>query len=280
MILTTLSHIRIEVQDRVRRAVSEANENDQRDIDRMRQVILAQFAILDRIYPSSDTADNQAVTDLHNHDEMKFDNLDEEETWIDADISSSKLPAGPQAFPSPPSSDDDIVHVDPPEKRKLPLPSTFKRTDDLLRNAEVESRLLQAGKILAVLRDLIAEKSFLFSHVIRIAPRKGVRTRARSEIAKLNDKIGYYCRVYTYCRIALVHLGANNEILSRFRIMERRDIASSGALLNPNEPGSSSHRLSWIWQTGHQADDSNSTGLYECTTSKYFTFNQHLPLSI
>ena len=241
----------------------------------MRQVILAQFALLDRIHPSSDTADNLAVTDLHDYNEMNFDNLDMEETRIDADISSGKLPADSQAFPPPTSSDDDIVHVDPPEKRNLPLPSKFQRSDDVLCRAEVELRVLQAGKILAVLRDLIAEKSFLFSHVIRIAPRKGVRTRARSEIAKLNVKIGYYCRVYSYCRIALVHLKANNDILSRYRIIERKDIASSGALLNPNEPGSSTHRLSWIWQTGHRAEDSNSPGLYECTASKYlfYTYN-------
>lgn len=260
----TPSTIRIEVQDRVRRAVSEANENDQRDIDRMRQVILAQFAILDQMYPTNIPAGNGAVNDLHSQDEVEFDNLDEENTRRFADNSLGELPSERMAFPSSPKGDEDIVNVDPPEKMRLRLPSRVGESDDICRTAERELRLLQAGKILSALRDLIAEKSFLFSHVIRIAPRKGVRTRARSEIAKLNDKIGYFCRLYTNCRVAMVRLGADDEILSRYRILERKDIASSGALLNPNEPGSTTHRLSWIWQTGHQADNSNSQGLYEC----------------
>lgn len=265
--INNLSKFRIEVQDRVRRAASEANENDQKDIDRMRQVILAQFAILDRLCPTSQSAVTPTVHDVNNQDEMEFDNLDEFETRNDTDISTSDLPNDPQSFFSSPSAENDVVPVDPPEKKKLPLPSSFERSDALICSSEVELRLLQAGKLLAALRDLIAEKSFLFSHVIRIAPRKGVRTRARSEIAKINDKIGYYCRVYTYCRSAMVRLGADDNILSRYRVLERKDIASSGALLNPNEPGSSTHRLSWIWQTGHRADNSNSQGLYECRAS-------------
>ena len=264
-----MSKIRIEVQDRVRKSVSDVNENDQKDIDRMRQVILAQFSILDRICPTSLTAVNQADNNPNNLDEMTFDNLDLDENWNDGDTSTSNLPSGPPSFLSSPAADDDVVHVDPPEKKKLPLPSTFEQSDGFPCSSELELRQIQAARILAALRDLIAEKSFLFSHVIRIAPRKGVRTRARADIAKLNDKIGYHCRVYTHCRIAMVSLGADDEILSRYRILERKDIASSGALLNPNQPGSTTHRLSWIWQSGHRADNPNAQGLYECKTSIY-----------
>jgi hypothetical protein len=34
----------------------------------------------------------------------------------------------------------------------------------------------------------------------------------------------------------MVCLGADDEILSRYCILEQKNIASSGALLNPNEP--------------------------------------------
>ena len=233
----------------------------------MRQVIMAQFAILDRICPSSHTAATLSVNPHDIQDETIFDNLDMDETLYDA----GNLPSDPQSFHPSNSAENNDVHMDPPEKKRLPLPSTFERSEGLPCSSEMELRLIQAGKILAALRDLIAEKSFQFSHVIRIAPRKGVRTRARAEIAKLNDKIAYYCRVYTHCRMAMVRLGADDEILSRYRVLEKKDIASSGALLNPNEPGSTTLRLSWIWQTGYQADNSNAQGLYECKVSIYIS---------
>jgi hypothetical protein len=130
---------------------------------------------------------------------------------------------------------------------------------------ELDLRLDQAARIISGLRDLIAEKSFQFSDVIRVAPRKGVRTRARSTIAKLNNHIAYHCRVYNHCRAALVKLGANDATLTKYRTLQRNDIGSSTALLNPNEPGSTtSHRLSWIWQSSRTTEDETSVGLYEC----------------
>jgi len=122
----------------------------------------------------------------------------------------------------------------------------------------------QAAASLAALRDLIAEKSFQYSHVLRVAPRKGVRTHACSVIAQLNHRIGYHCRVYNRCREAMEKLEADNITLQTYQILQSQDIRSSTALLNPNEPGSTRHQLSWIWQSGLSSTPTNSEGLREC----------------
>lgn len=99
------------------------------------------------------------------------------------------------------------------------------------------------------IRNLIAEKSFQFSHVIRVSPRKGVTTRARAAVRKLNNQIAEHCRFYSRCRSSLVILGAETSTLSQLKVLNPVDVIASTAVLNPNEPGSTRIKLSWIWQT-------------------------------
>lgn len=265
-----VNYYRIEVQDLIRRSSKDPNENDQRDVDKMCHVIIAQFAMLDRLQPSTTSAVQSTDTSHDSREESKFDNLDDE---IDPNLSGNDqgLPASTDEteHDAIDGSADNILR---PERKILPIPSQSISDGNVYRKAELDLRLVQATKILTALRDLIAEKSFQFSHVIRVAPRKGVRTRARSAIAKINNHIAYHCRVYDRCRAAILKLGANETTLNKFRSLQRQDLASSTALLNPNEPGSSNHRLSWIWLSGRTADDQDSLGLQEC---KFF---YHLPI--
>src|SRR5271156_7019067 len=99
------------------------------------------------------------------------------------------------------------------------MPSTWGSGDNMYRQVELQLRLKQADKCLQALRDSIADKSFQYSHVIRVAPRKSVRTRARATIAKLNHVIAYQCRVYARCRAAMVILGADATTLNKYQIL-------------------------------------------------------------
>lgn len=157
-----------------------------------------------------------------------------------------------------------VIRLVQPERKIVSLPSTWTSADNYLRQLELDLRIAQAARVLSALRDLIAEKSFQFSHVIRVAPRKGVRTRARSVIAKINDRISYNCRVYDRCRATMVKLNADDTVLNKFQRLERHDVTSSTALLNPNEPGSSNQRLSWIWLNGRTVAHEDSLSGYEC----------------
>ena len=136
----------------------------------------------------------------------------------------------------------------------------------MYRQVELQLRLKQADKSLQALRDTIADKSFQYSHVICVAPRKGVRTRAQATITKLNFQIALHCHVYAKCRAAIARLGTDEVVLNKYCILLKEDVKSSSAILNPNEPGSTRHQLSWIWQTG---DSIQGSGIRECKVPAY-----------
>jgi len=153
------------------------------------------------------------------------------------------------------------------ENRPLPLPSYIAQ-DKELSDIELQLHQQQASRILLSIWSTVADKSFQYSHVLRVAPRKSVKTRARSAITKLNSKIATDCCIYNHCCSAMVRLGADASILHQFKLLTRADVKASTALLNPNIPGSSSIRLSWIWEHGSVVQTGSSDSLLECM---YFT---------
>ena len=118
-------------------------------------------------------------------------------------------------------------------------------------NLELSHCITSAEDQLNQIWNLIAKKSFQFSHVIHISPHKRVTTRARSAVKKLNTQIAEHCHFYAQCRSSksLVILGAKPAILSQFKVLNPVDIVGSTAVLNPNLPGSTKIKLSWIWQS-------------------------------
>ena len=117
------------------------------------------------------------------------------------------------------------------------------------RNLEIKHRATMANEQLNHIRNLIAEKSFQFSHIIRVSPRKSITTRARGAVKKLSNQIAEHCWFYARCRASLLILGADESILSRFKVLNPVDIAGSTAVLKPNQPGLTKLKLSWIWQS-------------------------------
>jgi len=169
------------------------------------------------------------------------------------DIMNEPVPAGPNAPPDPVPNRP--VSIDPPqiEDQLIPLPSNGN-IGPAYAELEISYRITHADHHINRIRVLIAEKSFQYSHVIRVSPRKGVNTRSRAEVKKLNLEIAVHCRLYTQCRARLVRLGANPATLNRFQLLTTEDVKASTAVINPNEPGSTRLKLSWIWQTagGHR----------------------------
>ena len=155
----------------------------------------------------------------------------------------------------------------------IALPSNGT-TSEVYRDLEIRYRVSVAEDQLNSIRNLIAEKSFQFSHVIRVSPRKGVATRSRAAVKKLNNEIAEHCRMYTRCRSCLFTLGADESVLSRFQILNPTDIAASTIVINPNEPGSTRITLSWIWQTSsrHILSFSGTSG----STAENITQNENV----
>ena len=164
---------------------------------------------------------------------------------------------------------EDLVPV---EKQTLHIPSNHNVTpghDDV----ELALRKNQARSHLHQLRDLIAEKSFQYSDVLRKAPRKGVRTRARGTLKGINTQISLHCQVYSNCRTRLIQLGADELTLQGFRELRKEDVKASTAVLKPNARGSKALKLSWIWSDvsrhvllvpGAELPESDAATILEC----------------
>ena len=134
------------------------------------------------------------------------------------------------------------------EDQIISLPSNGNISNDY-QDLELTHQILNANNHLNRLQDLIAEKSFQYSHVICVAPRKVVTTRSRAMIKKLNHLIAQHYRMYSRCWSCLVSLGAEHSILSQLKVLNPKDVKASTVILNPNKPGSTRIKLPWIWQT-------------------------------
>jgi len=124
----------------------------------------------------------------------------------------------------------------------VPFPSNGNM-DIRYRNHELTLWSFHAEHHLSRIRELIAEKSFQYSHVMCVSPCKGTTTRSHASVKKLNTEIVLHCRMYTRCQARLVILGGDQ---SHFKVLTPDDVKASTAIINPNESGSTRLKLSWI----------------------------------
>lgn len=240
----------MEVRDRVTRLKSDPREESRLEVEKLRQALTTNLVSLQSLQSTLSYTASINPHDMEVSEEESFDNLDDE---VNVPIEES-----PVAEP------DDIAI--PPERRTISLPSNQSHSRQY-RSAELSLRVKQATRYLAALREVIAEKSFQYSHVMRSAPTKSVRTRSRAVISKVSDRISHYSRVYNRSRAAMVRLGADESTLTKFRVLSREDVKASTAILNPNIPGASSLRLSWIWEMGAKSSGSAPNNMRECKSS-------------
>jgi len=173
------------------------------------------------------------------------------------EIVNEPLPAGPDTPQVPVPGPATILSDSPTsplpiEEQPISLPSNGN-VPAIYHELELSHRISHADHHLNRIQDLIAEKIFQYSHVICVAPRKAVNTHSRAAVKKLNLEIALHCRLYSQCRTRLLRLGADLATQSQFRVLTPDDVKASMAVVNPNEPGSTQLKLSWIWQTagGH-----------------------------
>ena len=161
-------------------------------MERLRQILTAEFLLLQTLLDArgeGSTGDNGNTDD---GDPTAFDNLDDNPDEPEPES---------HARPGYTLIDVDVL---PPERKIIMLPSTHLLAGHPDREVELTLRIEQATRYLAAIRESVAEKSFQYAHVMRKAPSKDVRTRSRTVIAKLNERIAMRCRVYERARSALV----------------------------------------------------------------------------
>jgi len=242
---------RIDVRDRVKRLQKEPREDCRLEVERLRRILTTDLILLQSLHSAlNNAAARNDVEDPRNASFEEFDDDDgEAESFVAYEVFECTDP------------DLDL----PPERVPLHLPSSHDTpARHKFRPAELDLRVKQATRYLAALRDAIAQKSFQYSHVMRSAPSKGVRTRSRTAIIRINDQVAQFSRVYCQARAAMVRLGVDERTLTKFKLLSRDDVKASTAILDPNIPGSSTIRLSWIWETGPRVSGSAPDAIREC----------------
>jgi hypothetical protein len=251
-----LSSYRIDLQDDIRHIPCDSSD----DSIQKRRANLAM--LLCQLKQHQDIAGVFGVGEVSQSEEneCQFDDLDDAE---------------PAAITEATTADEPT----PIERQPIHLPSNDPAHQHF-QDLELSLRTEQANRHLDRLRQLISEKSFQYSHVIRDAPTSSIKTRSRATLTSLNRRIAHHSRVYNRCRAAIARLGADEHTLGLYRELSRKDLHASTAILDPNMPGSSSIRLSWIWghhpaaigSAGHGAD---AAAVQECT-SPFFAYSYFL----
>ena len=247
---------RLKLKAKVRHLRRNPGEVDRQKIESERYELSALFLQLKQMQQEAGVAEPNSINSETSDSVDVWDDLAFDPVPIAAEIISpsadhvlaSTVAANPGPQPASRARPPTRVGPVPIEDQILALPSNGN-ISNIHRDLETSHRVTIANEQLNNIRNLIAEKSFQFSHVIRVSPRKSVTTRSRAAVRKLNNEIAESCRRYTRCRDSLFVLGAENTILSRFKVLNPPDVSASTALLKPNEPGSTSIKLSWIWQS-------------------------------
>lgn len=246
------------MQDLAKRLEKEPREEAKKDVEHKIHSLSCEFERLDALQRRAVAATGELRE--FNEEQEDFDNIDDEVLTVDSSLQEDAL--------GPDETGGRIV----PERRPLHIPSTCLTQEHPLSKLELVLRKQQANRYVIALREVIAEKSFQFTHIIRVAPRKSVVTRARNTILKLNYQIAYYSKVYNRCRAALLRLAADEDTMDLYRKLTPQDVKASSAVVDPNSPGSTTLSLSWIWQTstagvltaGAPAAGASSAKLREC----------------
>ena len=214
---------RIQLQDIVRRSPSHV---DQEIIDEKREALAAMFVQLTDLQSAAGIIENKGKEKAVLDDETEYD--DYEEPTVKA-----------------------VTHLTPIERKTIVLPSNGNvESNPSASDLEIKFRKMQAHSQLNRIRDLIADISFQFSHVIRGQIRKNIRTRSQKRVKSLHNELTLHARIYTRCRNHLVALDCGHSTLGQYRELKKEDLKSSTAILEPNQPGSTSLKLSWIWHSG------------------------------
>jgi hypothetical protein len=230
----------------VRRLVSDPRQEDNDAIEKKRQALASLLIQLKNLQASAAVTDitlSQVQLVQDEESETTFDDTDPDSEAASDPGTGTGTGTGSIPFPNPNPT------IIPVERQILTLPSTHHFSEDLA-NVEITLRTKQAKNQLTRVRDIIAEISFRYSHVIQGNNNKGVQTRSRKEIKSLRNTLVLHARIYSRCRNKLAALHCNPSLLRRFRLLTKDDIKASTAIINPNQLGSTRVKLSWIWHTG------------------------------
>ncbi|THH05989.1 hypothetical protein EW146_g9755 [Bondarzewia mesenterica] len=112
------------------------------------------------------------------------------------------------------------------EKMSLSLPSTFSPAKcmekglERMAKQELELRKGQANDALHHIWIALGHKFFLFQNSVRQAKSQRKKTQAWNEVTALEGNVREYARIYSACRLTMLHLEADDDILTMYKELD------------------------------------------------------------
>lgn len=157
-----------------------------------------------------------------------------------------------------------------PEESCLSLPSQLgasaieRRGWGHIAEVELQLRQGQANDALHEIRVAIGHKSFLFRNRVRPSNSQQTKTRAWGEVQVVAKMVARHARVYTQARRAMERLGANGDILAKYKVLKPQDLKAITHIMDNTVQGMHNQPMSWIWAVDVAGDTSQSDWLAEC----------------
>jgi hypothetical protein len=173
--------------------------------------------------------------------------------------------------------EDDEAIAENPERLRLAMPSSLGRECivrlglETLALQELELRKGQANDALEELRLALGHKALLWRTKVRTAKNNKQRTRAWDDIKIARHQVEKNVRHYHRARRALASLGADDTIMSQYKVIGTNDLQLSGDVLDPSRLGQRSDTLAWFWRPGTTNPDQDNSWMEECKSSMYFS---------
>jgi hypothetical protein len=162
---------------------------------------------------------------------------DEAEDLLDNSVASDdSSDDGPEGG----EEEDDEEVAENPERLRLAMPSSLGRACvvrlglETLAKQELELRKGQANDALEGLRLALGHKALLWRTKVRTAKNNKQRTRAWDDIKIARRQVEKNVRHYHRARRALVSLGADNTIMSQYKVIGTNDLRLSGDIMDPS----------------------------------------------
>ena len=110
----------------------------------------------------------------------------------------------------------------------------------------------------------LGHKALLWWMKVQPANTNKKRTRAWDDIKAACCQVEKHARSYYRARRAMINLGADEETMIRYKVIERTDLKMSGDVVDPSRLGQRNDALAWFWRMPGNNEDQYDSWMQEC----------------
>lgn len=158
----------------------------------------------------------------------------------------------------------------------ISLPSTIaphlrqERSLEKETQAELLLRIGQCNDALQGVRMAVVRKAFIWTTDVRFAASKQSKTRSYDNIKSADQTLRQQAQLYRSSRKAIVALGGDTAVLSKYKILENSQLSASKTFLNTKAKDQKHLNLEWFWKMDVAGDSKDNKVMQECKPNQFY----------